>query len=301
MKIKSDAKKNFTTAAVLILVMVVAIGLFVRPGSKLDWLGNIVSVPFSPFQKLFSSIGNKIEKSITVFSEAGRLRDENAKLQEEAAAAAEAVREAAMLRLQNEELKRIINYKDNFNDYEIMNAGVIAKDAGNLFNIFVIDRGISDGIKTGRKGLYSAYYPVVADKGLVGRVISSYALSSKVLSIIDEGSAVSALVVKNRTFVEVKGDITLKDKGLCLVDNIGLGEEAGIAPGDLLETSGLGGIYPKGIIIGRIIETGRNEETAKIYAILEPAVDFARLETVYVMKSRIDNDGLDETGRDENR
>jgi len=273
--------------------MLIAYGLSARPDSKLNWLGNIVSLPLTPFQKLLTIAGEKVEESFSFISEAKVLRQENEELREKINELENEIREIEELRIQNQEFKEILNYKERFNDYEFIGGNVIAKDAGNWFNVFTIDIGSSDGIDMSRKGLYSGYYPVVSGAGLVGRVIMAYPFSSKVLSIIDEDSVVSAIITKNRSLVEVKGDIALKESGLCIVENIKTGDESSIAPGDTVETSGMGGIFPKGIIIGKIKEVRRDDNNKGTYAILEPAVDFKRIETVFVMKSIINDDGME--------
>ncbi len=172
-------KKAAAAVIAAFLIMIIAIGLFVRPDSKLGWLGNIVSVPLSPFQKLLSIAGRKLEGSFLFISEARELREENEQLHESLNELDEALREAAELKTENDQLRKVISFKERFGEYDILNANIIAKDAGNWFNIFVIDRGISDAIIMGRKGLYSAYYPVITGEGLVGRIVSSYALSSQ--------------------------------------------------------------------------------------------------------------------------
>jgi len=96
--------------------------------------------------------------------------------------------------------------------------------------------------------------------------------------------------------VFVKGDLQLKNQGLCRLDNIF--PDMDIAVGDTIETSGLGGIYPKGIIIGKVKEVRRKTNDLNRYAIIEPAVDFKRLEEVFVLESKNNKDNYEKVGED---
>ena len=126
--------------------------------------------------------------------------------------------------------------------------------------------------------------PVITSKGLVGKVAASQPFSSKIVSIIEDGSAVSAIVTKTRDYVVVKGDMKLAKEGLCKLEY--LPADIDLTQGDYIETSGVGGIYPKGIIIGRVKEVRAGDSDIDKYAVIEPAVDFKRLSEVIVLKSK---------------
>jgi len=117
----------------------------------------------------------------------------------------------------------------------------------------------------------------------VGRVLRADLTSSKVISIIDEDSVVSCWLSKSGGgHVMVRGDLTLKEQGLCMMYNIP--QNVDVAVGDVVETSGLGGIYPKGILVGRVEEIVNAEDKYFRYAIIKPEVDFKKLREVYILK-----------------
>jgi len=155
-------------------------------------------------------------------------------------------------------------------------ANIIANDAGNWFNTFTVDRGTNDGVQRNST--------VISGRGLVGRVSVCGPSTSKVISIIDVDSTVSARVTKTGLRGFVKGDIKLKDKGLCRLEFVA--ENVDVSVGDRVETSGLGGYFPKGIIIGTIKEIRQINSELNRYAIVEPAVDFERIEEVFVLKNK---------------
>lgn len=272
--------KVFIVSGVTVAMLIIA-GVTFRQNSVVNRITNVVTVPFAPVQKVFSLAGVKVQDGINFFRDIGAVRLENEELK---AKIDELEKENLALkefRKENSELREALNIKDQFADYEPMGANIIAKDTGNWFNIFTIDRGAKDGIKKDS--------PVVTSKGLVGRVIQVDALSSRVEAIIDKNSAVSARISQKGDYVRVKGDLELKDTGLCLMDRIS--PEIDVAVGDDIVTSGIGGIYPRGILIGKVKEIRKSSDELNKYAILQPAVDFKRLDEVIVLKSKNENAG----------
>ena len=96
-------------------------------------------------------------------------------------------------------------------------------------------------------------------------------------------STVSARLSKSGSYCG-KGDLELRNKGQCRADYIP--PDADVLPGDTIETSGMGGIFPKGISIGKVVKVVQNEGQYDSYAIIEPVVDFKRLEDVIVLKKK---------------
>lgn len=267
-------KSRALIVLILSLVLVVTIGLSINPLSNVNWIGNIISVPFTSVEKLFSYAGQEIEKGVGLFYDVEALRAENNELKERIDKLNNERTEYVRLKGENEDLRNILKLKDQLDGIEMLGANVIAKNSGNLFNIFLIDKGAANGI---------AYnMPVITSKGLVGKVTSSQPFSSKITSIIEDGSAVSAIVTKSRDPVVVKGDMRLGKEGLCKL--VYIPNDLDLAQGDTIETSGRGGIYPKGIIIGTVKEIRTGESDLDRYAIIQPAVDLKRLSQVVVLK-----------------
>ena len=270
-------RSKWFIVSLVTIVLIVVMGVSANKSSKLNWLNNIISVPLTPVQSFFSSIGQKVEDSLSFFKDMEAVKKENEELRAEVAELQKHSREYSVLKSKNEELRQALSLKEQFGDYSVLGANIIAIDPGNWFNVFTVDIGSQDGVQ--------ADYPVVTNaKGLVGRVLSSDISSSKVLTIIDEESAVSGWISKaGGGHAVVRGDLTLKEKGLCKMDYIPL--EVDVEVGDVIETSGVGGVYPKGIVIGEVIEVRKANSELDRYAIIQPLADFKRLEEVYVLKS----------------
>lgn len=121
--------------------------------------------------------------------------------------------------------------------------------------------------------------PVVSESGVVGHVISVTENTAKVQPIIDSASSVSAIMSISRDNIIVKGN--LESNNLLRAEYIST--DADLVLNDDVETSGLGGIYPKGLKIGKLIEIHEAQNVTEKYATIEAAVDFSKLETVLVI------------------
>lgn len=267
--------KLFVLSAITVAIFIV-MGVTLNQSSNVNQFSNILNVVLSPGQKLLSYTSQKIEGSFGFFVDIKSVRKENEELKAKVELLEKERLELLDYKVKNKELRDALNLKDQFSDYDFLGAYIIAKDPGNWFSVFNIDRGSKDGIKTN--------YPVITNKGLIGKVTVPGLVSSKVLTIIDSDSTVSARISKTRDLVVVRGDLSLKEQGLCRLDYIP--PDADISIGDTIETSGIGGIFPKGIVIGKIKKVMQvNSETTK-YAVIEPAVDFKRLEEVFILKDK---------------
>jgi rod shape-determining protein MreC len=274
--LKKLFKKKLFLLLLVTIVILIVIGVSSRKNSKINYLASAFNFIMSPLQQFTSYTADKVDELTGYFGDVKTLREENKKLKERVELLEDEVRKLESYREKNEELKEALNIKEQFNDFEFCGADIIARDAGNWFNVFTINVGSKDGV--------SESDIVIAQNALVGRVMSADIMSSKVISIIDVDSTVSARIVRTRDLVVVKGDLKLKDDGLCRIEYIE--PHIDISVGDTIETSGLGGIYPKGIVIGEVKEVRQINNELNRYAIIEPAVDFKRIEEVYVLKRK---------------
>lgn len=264
--------KVFVIILTVILMLVLA-AFTAGENSKLSVVRNVLTVPLQPLQKAINGIGNSIKDTINFFQDARTARQENEELKLKLAEMEREMDKVYRLQKENEELKSLLSFKNQFTQ-ELIGCNIIAKDPGNLFEIFTIDRGSKDGIGVND--------PVINSNGLVGRVSRVDLLSSKVVSIIDAESSVSARLSRTRDLLILKGDAQLRTQGLCRLDYIP--PDVDVEVGDKVETSGMSSLYPKGVLIGEVIEVVRNEGQFDYYAIVKPSVDFRRLEDVAVIK-----------------
>lgn len=156
-------------------------------------------------------------------------------------------------------------------------AAVIARDPSGVIHSIVIDQGTDAGVRVG--------HIVITDLGVVGRVSETGPGHAKVLLVTDSSSTVSALVQGSRATGIVRGQY-----GDTLVMDWVLQTEP-VKKGDVVLTAGLGlgdelrSLYPKGLVLGTVVEISRSEVAAYLRAVLVPTVDLRRLERVLVVKT----------------
>jgi len=269
-------KSKFFIIGLVAVVFLALAAVSSAEGSSVRAIGNIVSVPIAPLQRAISFMAEKVGGVFDYFKDVKQTKAQNEELQRKISELEQENRELERLKKENQELRDALNFLDEMENYEPIGCTIIAKDPGNWFEVFTINRGSKDGIEINA--------PVITAYGLVGRVSEVDLFTSRVTTIIDMDSTVAARVSRSRDIMVVRGDATLRNSGLCRMDYIS--PDVDIMPGDLIETSGLGGIYPKGIIIGEVKEIIHNEGQFDSYAIISPIVDFKRLEEVIVLKEK---------------
>jgi rod shape-determining protein MreC len=179
------------------------------------------------------------------------------------------------LERENERLKALLNFAEQVDRFTFAGGGVTGKDPGNWFNTFTIDAGSASGIEKDMA--------VVNEDGLLGRVFDVGYNWAKVRTIIDGRSAVSGMIERTRDNGLIRGNNRLGfEDGLLRMIYLPLDTE--IVVGDKVLTSGLDGIFPKGLVIGEIKEILGREHELYVSAIIKPAADFRRLEEVLVIK-----------------
>lgn len=255
------------TIIILILIVIISninIENFSQIGGA---LGSFVM----PVQNGITYIKNKISGNNTFFADMATLKEENKKLKEKNSELEKSLRELEIIKSENETLKEYVNLKDKYTEYTTIPGYVINKNTNNYSNIIVINIGENDGVQVGM--------PVIADEGLVGHVISVTSSTAKVQTLLDTSSAVSSVVGAARDSVVVKGNLENQN----MLKATYIPTTATLLEGDKVETSGLGGIYPKGITIGTIKQVIDTKNLTNRYALIEPAVNFNKLETVLVI------------------
>jgi rod shape-determining protein MreC len=168
----------------------------------------------------------------------------------------------------HERLRELLQFKNTMN-WPAVAAQVIGRDPTGWFESVIIDKGRNSGLKMNM--------PVVNAAGVVGHLVSVSPNYSKVLLIVDQNSAVDCLVQRSREKGIVKG---LSPRN-CKMDYVL--KTGDVAPGDRLVTSGLGGVYPKGLPVGEVLEVKDNPWEFFKDIQVKPMVDFAKLEELLVL------------------
>ena len=265
-------KKNGIIGIIITIVILILIVIFTNNNiNKISIIENICNIFVMPIQNGFTYLKNKISGNDSFFTDMDNLKSENEELKKRNSELEQSLRELEIIKAENETLKEYVNLKDKYKDYNTVPADVINRDISNYSSTIVINVGTNDGIKE--------EMTVIADSGLVGHVISVTETTAKVQTIVDTASAVTSTISTTEDTIVVQG--TLDDKQELKATFIPT--DAVVLQGDSVETSGIGGIYPKGIHIGTIREVMNTNNITDRYAVVETAVNFTKLNTVLVI------------------
>ncbi len=273
----------------LITALVVAIiVLSTIPGNPINGISTPVSVVIDPIQKGIKGIGEGLSDFFAAVTEGMAIRKENEELKSEIAELEYRVSQGEEAIRRWEELKEAFHIKDTFENYRIVGASVLSREADEWFSVIRVDLGENDGFVVDEGQSYAV---VDARMNLIGRIMDTDPESAKVLPLLHEGFSVSAKVnTVNGAIVRVSGETTLKQDGLCKVTRIPDTIELKI--GDELVTSGQGGLFPAGIPIGIIVSVDYSSELNRT-AVLKPYVNMTEIKDVFIMIAEdetIDND-----------
>lgn len=212
-----------------------------------------------------------VTSGFTVVSEIGRLREENRELKKEIAKLRQEVVMLRELEIENKRLRKELG-SPIYRDYDTVYSSVIGKSVNNWQATVVLDKGSSDGIKKNM--------PVANADGLVGQVISTTRDACLVQLIIDRKSAVACRMQDSRATAIVEGQ-----GGGELRLNF-LPRETKVTKGEVVLTSGLGGVYPPDIVLGTAVLIGKGTYGLYKDVRVGPAADFSTLEEVFIITGR---------------
>jgi len=267
----------FHKKTVILLVAVVIVFLLASSLAqgkiKFAFMEKIITTVLAPVEYVVSNVGFTFRtislstgELMTAYRDNQKLRAENDELRQNNLNVTEIAAE-------NARLKAMLDYKKGVPQFDLVTAAVVGRDPGNWTSTIIINRGTADGV--------TKDMAVVAPQGLIGSVVTAYANVAKVQLVLDPRSAVGALVQRPESRVAA---IVEGHSGTPLTPRmVNIARDADIVKGDKLITSGFGGIYPKGLLIGEVIDIVNEEGGLLKYAVLNPAVDFDRLEEVSVI------------------
>ncbi len=262
----------------LLLIMTVVCVLFMAITFFTDFfaapLSNFAGAVVVPFQSGISRVGGWISNRSDELKTLKDVLAENERLQSQVDALTIENNSLQQDKYELNNLRQLYKLDKEYEEFEKVGARVVAKESGNWFHTFVIDKGSNDGIMVDMN--------VMAGSGLVGRVTEVGSDWSKVISIIDDNSNVSATVLSTADSCMVQGNLETMNRGVITFSKLINGENA-VKEGDKVVTSHISTKYLPGILIGYIssITSDANNLTSSGY--LTPAVDFAHLEEVLVI------------------
>ena len=283
MEFFEEHKKQIMLATIAILIVVI----FITYGrkTKATFVESALGFVITPVQELTTNVGNWFGSKIDWIRNKDNLAAENEQLKEQIALLELENKRLRRYGTENQRLSELLKISQKYADYNTTGTQIIAKDPGNWYDVFLIDKGRSDGLE--------ANMVLTSSNGLVGKIIESGETYSKALSILDSRSSVPAMSLRTEDLGVVKGEYSLMNNGLCRMEYID--SEAEIMEGDEIVTSHLSDVYPPGITIGRVKEIKTDANGLTKYAIIEPYVDFKHLDTLLVIGDVLQQNTQEET------
>ncbi len=254
-----------------ILFIVLSYAFDIDAGPVKDIAGYV----FTPMQTGIGKVGTGIYERMEKYAGMSEVYDENKALKDEINELKKEVNDLKIAQYDVNELRSLLALDNTYSEYDKVAAAIVGKDSGNWFSAFQINRGEKDGLKVGMN--------VIADKGLVGIITETGPNFSKVTSVIDDRTGVSAMVLSSANNCVVEGSLESMDSDGTIVFS-GLNDTTdAVMVGDQLVTSYISSQYNPGILIGYITEIHTNSNKLTKSGHLKPAVDFEHLKYVYVI------------------
>ncbi len=263
--------RRYPIPALIILLLLIALVLMtlrVKQQRGVAFLDAFLMELSSPFQKASTGVIQAVQRTFEQYLFLVHLQKENEILKQRMAELQKENNRKEEALLANERLRKLLDFRDKISTSMIA-AEVIGQDPTSWFKSVTINKGEGDGV---RKGM-----AVISPEGVVGQILKAAPHYATVLLITDYNSAIDSIVQKTRAraIVEGKGENRCQLKYLLRTDEVHVG--------DVIVTSGLGGNFPKGLLIGEIRKVEKKGHGIFQYAELAPSVDLTKLEEILVI------------------
>ena len=271
--------KHILIMIIIIVIIILAIFSFtLKEDRQLNKFESLIKDTVTGVQKVVTSPFNWIFTKIDDYKELINIREKYQKLLPEVDRIDSLTTENIELRKQLEAMKEELNIKYTINQYEYLNATVISRNISYWYNTITIDKGTYNGVETNMV--------VVNSDGLIGKVVSTTTFTSdvKLLTTSDTNNKISVAISNgsNKLYGLIK-DYNYNTNSL---EVEGISNTETVSIGDFVYTSGLGGVFPSGILIGKVTEITTDEyDLAKIINV-SPIADFDNINYVAILKRK---------------
>lgn len=261
-----------------IITLAVALLLSIVPGvlcamGQGSYVRSALVTVATPFRWAFTKIGEGITGFSLYFRTLEELREENEALRAELDAYQNLVYDAERIEEKNEFLNSFLGLKKEHIDFLFENATVIGREATNYCAVLTLSKGTLHGI--------TADMPIITADGLVGHITEVGATWSKAVILTETSSAVGGYVERSGVLGVVEGTYELRADGLCRM--VYIEDDADIRVGDKVFSSGIGGVYPRGLEIGKVKEIEVDDISRTLTAIIEPSADLRTISQVMII------------------
>ena len=271
---KLFSKKGVTVVIIAIIIAVIT-GISLLVGNNSGIITNSVETLLAPVKTVTASVAGMCEKLYGYMHDFDRLLEENSQLRAQLAGSSQEEREFKELEEENKQLRQLLNLAQRNTDYVFEMAAIVSWSSSNWESTFTISKGSANSdIEAGDCVITSA-------GEVVGVVKTVSTVSSVCISVVDTDFAASVNLNNVSGSSSAKGEYALMKDGLLMLEYIN--ESNKVLAGDTVITSGKGGMFPDGLLVGYIAEVKVDETGLSTYAIVEPAADLDNVLDVFVI------------------
>lgn len=273
---KEYLRKNGIKVGIIVIAVVLLIGVGAAArGGQISFLQNVTGIIEAPLKRVLSSTVNALDGLYGYIFEYDSLIAENESLRAQLAEAQESARDGMAASEENTRLRKLLELREQHTDYVLESSKVVLWSSSNWSSAFTISKGASSGIELGA--------PVITEYGaVVGQVTELGENWATVSTLIDVDMSVGAFVGAAGNSGMVVGEFGLMRKNQAKLTF--LADGAQIFVGDDVLTSGSGGAFPAGLVIGKLVAVQTEAGGQIEYGIVEPQCDLDSLVQVFIIK-----------------
>lgn len=279
---KNFLKKNviIIVVAAVVIALVTAVSVSVSSNNT-DGTSKVANFIMRPVKSAAASMVSSLEHIYGYMFEYDSIVEENEELKRQIATLQEEYREYTEVSEENERLRALLDLGEKNSDYQFEAASIISWTASNWASSFTINKGSNAGL--------SLNDCIITETGyLVGQITQLDTTTATVTTIVDTSIHIGALIYNTSEAAVVQGDYALMKDGMAKLTYIPDGTE--IVSGDSIVTSGMGGIFPRGLVIGYVKDVVLSSSGLADYASIEPAAELDNLAHVYIITQFEENE-----------
>lgn len=228
---------------------------------------------YKPFQQAAAYIAEKTSDWKASFVSSSVYKDQIAELESEIDEYNEALADYERTKQKLQAYEEFLQVKEDNPDFEFISASVVSRNTSDIYDSFTLDKGSVNGVEVDN--------PVIYGSCVVGIVKEVGTATCVVKTILDPSLNISVYEIKSRENGYSTTTAALSYEGLCKMS--GLSKDTAVAPGGIVCTSGLGGIFPRNLIVGTVTELQNETADVSLYAVIEPGADVNTVNDVLII------------------
>ena len=278
MRRRNRLGSRFFIGVAVVIVLCVLSALYSGVTGNPSPVTRIVSFVTTPVQRVATGISNFFSHGLSYFTDFDALQAENEELKRQIREMEQTVRDAELALEENAQLRQQAGQPERMRELTTINAEVIARNPGDWATTLTLDKGSNHGVELGDL--------VTTVDGMAGYVSELYSNTCEITTVIDVEMQCGALITRTRETAIAEGDYDLMADGNLRLSY--LTEDTSVVIGDTVETSGRGGVFPKGVMIGTVESVLPESNCISYYAVIRPFVDVDTISSVSIVTDYTD-------------